>query len=516
MSLKDQVAAIFRSIIPTRTVIRYDRRNDPPSIASALDVDMLHAIIQEAEHGNPRRLFALYRDILSTDTEIQGDLGVRKEAVLGDSLHVLPWDKKDPADTAAAAAVEEMIADMPDWEDSLRHLLDSTLYPVAVVEKIYRPSRTPGLSYELARLKPVPYELLEYRDYRLQIADTDDRGNRLTTAHDPDPRRYIVARIHTLNLCDWWGGPMRALLFWWLLCVQDRHWWAQFLDRYGTPFVVGKYNENNDADRAILERAFSLAKKLGGLVVNRETDVELKQAAASDSGQAYERFLEVCQREKAKFILGQNLSSQSAPTGLGSGVANLQASVREDKRQADARRLGSVLREQLVKQYLQINGITGRAPVMLFGGVSASETAATAALLEKLPAAGLRIGDEGLETLSERFGLPIERAAPAAPLLPFSSVVPLASTPEVRRSARAEEATQRILSAAAADLARTFRGRYAAIPQLILSSTSPEDAETRIIEHLRAEDPGRAARLLEEVMLSLAANGAAVHARPDS
>lgn len=512
MSLRSKISAIFASVVPTKTITRYDRRREHPSIASRLDVDMLHEILAEAEHGNTLRLFALYRDVIISDTQIQGDLAVRKEAVLGDSLNVQPWDKTTPSDVAAATAIEELIADTPCWEDSLTHILDSTLYPVAVLEKVFRRSTRPDRSYDLAHLKPVPYELLQCRRRRLQISDTDEHGNPLNTAHDPDPRRYIIARIHTLNFGDWWGGPMRALLFWWLLCVMDRDWWAAFLDRYGTPFVVGKYPQSDDTSRTILERAFSLAKKLGGLVVSTETDIEIKQAAASDSGAAYENFLRLCQTEKSKFILGQNLSSQSAPTGLGSGVADLQASVREDKRQADARRLAFILREQLLKQYLAINNLSGRAPTLAWGGVSSAETTATASFLANLSAAGLRISDSGLETLSERLGYPIERAA--GPILPFSAspVIPLSAAVETRRSERAAAANAQIMRAAAADLSRHFRGRYASIPQIILSSSSPADAEAKIRAHLVGTDPRRLNRVIEETLTAFAANGATAHA----
>ena len=39
-----------------------------------------------------------------------------------------------------------------------------TLYPVALVEKVYRPSMQAGLRYELAELVPVPHRLLDSTD----------------------------------------------------------------------------------------------------------------------------------------------------------------------------------------------------------------------------------------------------------------------------------------------------------------------------------------------------------------
>ena len=90
---------------------------------------------------------------------------------------------------------------------------------------------------------------------------------------------------------------MRSILFWWLLGVMDRDWWSRFLDRYGSPFLVGKYEQTDDQSRTTLERAFSAAVKIGGLVVSKDTDVEIKQAASQSAGEAFEKFYTISRRE---------------------------------------------------------------------------------------------------------------------------------------------------------------------------------------------------------------------------
>ena len=83
------------------------------------------------------------------------------------------------------------------------------------------------------------------------------------------------------------GGPMRSLVFWWLLSSMGRDWWARFLDKYGSPFLVGKYDQADDASRGVLERAFQWAVRVGGIVVSKQTEVEIIQASASQSGDAF-------------------------------------------------------------------------------------------------------------------------------------------------------------------------------------------------------------------------------------
>lgn len=518
-SLKESVAQFFRDLIPTRVVTKFDVRSMTQALAHTLTVDDVHNIFREAEAGDCTRLFALYRDIILANAHLQGRFADRKRAVLGDTLNLQPFAKKNAADLAAVEAVWP-ITRHPDWFDALNHLLDAALWPVAVVEKVYKPTghhlpRTYGediaqlsapRTYELARLIPVPHDLLDFRNGRLQIKDVDEAGRPLSTVHDADPRRYIVHRGHLLTVADNWGGPLRSLVFWWLLGTMSREWWARFLDRYGAPFTVGKYESGDDESRTVMERAFALATKLGGLVITRESEVDLKQAAASDSGDAFAKFHDLCNAEISKLVLGQTLSADAASTGLGSGVANGQEAVRQDIRQFDAMRLGATLSTQLAAQFLQINGIAAAAPIFVWGSVSPAELESYARLLTSLGGAGLRVADAGIEILSERFGLPLERAqGGGGPLLPFSVRTFAARAPDMNEM-------DIIARRAAADLSRTLGHDFAPIRQIVLASTSPEDCIAKVTAHCAKYDPARATRILEEVLFAYAANGAAVHA----
>jgi phage gp29-like protein len=250
----------------------------------------------------------------------------------------------------------------------------------------------------------------------MMINDVSPSGSILSTSREPTPERYIIHRGHLLTTPDTWGGPMRSILYWWLLSTMSRDWWSRFLDRYGSPFLVGHYPQGDDKSRNVLKAAFSLATKLGGLVVNDKTRVELQQAVSgvSGGGVAYEKFLEVCQREKSKLILGQTLSASADPTGLGSGTANVQEGVRQDIRMWDAASLADTFRQQLFDQYMQINNISGVTPTLAWGSVSVAELKSKADMLVSLQQAGYRLTDDQIGILSEEIGMSLERAPLAA------------------------------------------------------------------------------------------------------
>lgn len=387
-------------------------RTEPAAIAQQMDVDRVHSVIRAAESGFTRDLFTLYRDVIASDSHIQTEFSKRKLAVLGDKMSVLPWDKAVAADVQAATAIETMIHNCRSWKTACIHLLDSCLWPVAVAEKVFTPA---GHGFALSDLVPVPHYLLDCSSGSMRISDVDPvTGSIMSTTRDIEPERYIVHRGHLLSTPDNWGGPMRSILFWWLLANMGREWWARFMDRYGAPFVVAKHPKGDDASRNTLKNALALSVKLGGLVVNEECMVELVQASTSTSGEAYDRFITICQREKSKLILGQTLSSEAQATGLGSGVASLHESVRQDIREWDATSLADTLRIQLFAQFLSANGIVATTPTLNWGSVSPVELKAQADLLVAYKQAGLRPTDDASALLSDKSGIALERDTPAA------------------------------------------------------------------------------------------------------
>lgn len=507
-SLKERLAAYLKSLIPTDARSRYNVRNDPSWIASTLTVDRLHDILRQAEGGDTRQLFALYRDVLLSDPHVQTEFAKRKLAVLGETQSIVARRKKDATDDAAAAWLNDYMDEVKGWILSCSHLLDSVLWPVSLLEKVYAPTAQGG--YRLARLIPVPDQLLDYSQGHLRVRDTDDAGNILGTSHEPTPLSYIIHRGHLLTTADNWGGPMRSILFWWLLGNMDRDWWARFLDRYGAPFLVGRYEPADNDSRSVLERAFSLATKLGGLVVTKNTTVELQQASTQSAGEAFEKFHTISRREISKLILGQTLSAEAQSTGLGSGVSKEQGNVRNDFKQLDARLLAETIEDQLFSQILEINGVPGRVPRIVWGGESADEAKAAGDLLANLSQAGLEPDDQALATLTERFGFGIQRSArPALPTLPLSALA--ASVPRLLLDA--EAATDATARAGAASLSLSFRGSLAPIRRMIEESTSAADLQAKILSNYPDWTAGRVAQITEEALIAFAANGASRSAR---
>jgi len=511
---KQKLRDFFARLIPTSRTTVMNPWGEQATMTERITVDRVHEIIESAKAGDPRDLFALYRDIIISDNHLQSEFSKRKLAVVGDTLSVQPRDKGNPDDLVAAQAVRNMIDNLTvsdpsvvencSWIEACAHLMESTLFPVALVEKVFRPSRVPGLRYELAELIAVPHQLLTYVSNqqdatgRLKVRETNQLGYPTGSTNDVDGNRYIVHRAHLLSTHDLWGGPMRSILFWWLLGNMDREWWARFLERYGSPFIVGKYRQGDDASRSIMERAFSYAVKIGGLVISKDSEVELMQAASTSSAESYEKFIRLCNEEKSKLVIGQVLTTESRSTGLGSGLANQHGKVRDDIRQFDSGKIAETLENQLCAQFLSINGLVGRVK-LVWGAVSEDEKKALGELLTNLKTAGLEPADEAIEELGEQIGFPIQRCAPPQAM----ALHALAAN-----GALADDLIDRVAEAGSAKLARTFRGSLAPVRKIILLSQSPEDLEKNLRVFYSDWQPDRVAEVIDQALIAYAANGA--------
>ena len=524
-TVRQALAKWVKWLIPLESIKAWYnfRSNEPSFEANLLDVNRIRNILGSAETGNVRDLFALYRDVLIVDSHIQYEFAKRKLAVLGDTLIIQPADKSDPDDRKAAAFIKDQIEDFPGFLDACGHLLDGILWPLAIVEKVYKPSMRPGVRYDLAALNFVQPGDIDYTTGWLKLRKLDQHGGYLTgVLEDADPNRYIIHRGHLLSHPDFWGGPMRSILYWWLLRSMSRDWWARFLERYGSPFVVGRYDQSDDASRSILINAFSAASKIFGLVISKETEVELIQAASNQTGEAFKTFLhEACNDEISRFIVGQTASSNMRSTGLGSGVSKQHENVRQDLRQFDSRKLGETVRDQLFRPLLAINGIPGKPPRPVWGGLSPDDQESIGNLLVNLSQASLEPTDEAVETLSEQLGIPLQRKAaptplpgaslgdpPGGPPSGFSvpGLLPLAARDPMVDAAH--DSIDRIAAAGAPDLSRAFRGALAPVRQIILDSQSADDCLDRLNHFYADWEPDRLAPVIEQALIAFAANGA--------
>ena len=237
----------------------------------------------------------------------------------------------------------------------------------------------------------------------------------VTRASYLDPARHIVHRGHLLDLRDNWGGPLRAILTWWLLRNLGREWFAQGMERYGAPFAVGYTDANDPAAIALLEKAFAVSRKIGGLVLGEESRVELQQAMVQGMAEGYGAFHDRCNDAISKHITGLDRAAKAK--GLNAGDNQMHQTVREDYRVFDQKLLAATVIRQIVTPFRELNGLRGQIKIT-WGGLSDTDAKTFADLLVSMTQAGFQPTDDAIATVNERTGLAWQRAPLPVPLPP--------------------------------------------------------------------------------------------------
>jgi len=429
--------------VHTTRQARMSGLGEPQYVAQTVDVNRIQAALRSAERGDTWLYFTIVRDMIAGYTHLQAEWMKRKMVIVGQPYSLIPYDKDNKDDIIASGVIKEMIDNCRNWRDGCLHLLDATLMPASAAEKIFEPVDASAnskfkfpLRMRLKEIAPIPYILLCFKIPYLNFLASKNQNP--ATVYDPDmwegwlrfyktlptggvdfstsdvyapdPEVHIIHRGNILcpSIPPNFGGQIRSILFWWLLATQDRDWWALMMQKYGSPFILGKVNAQQMDTVQFMQSAFSLATQIGGLVIDSKADAELIQANATDGSNAHKVFNDYCNCEVSKIVIGQVLSSTPKNTGLGSGMAAQAESVREDIKLADQTNFSDTLQKQLFDQYLRINGYRGRAPRIFWGGIKVGDAMMFTKSLAQAYQGGYRIPQNNLAIAEEKLGFPLE------------------------------------------------------------------------------------------------------------
>ncbi len=456
-----EVIEPFGTQVPTLVKGRTSGWSQIQNISTNLDLSKMQAALRAAERGDTTVLFAIYRDMFLGTGMVAGDLGKRKLAVLSEPHSILPFNKNNEDDLYAADVISDMIMNCSSWNQSLSHLMNAVVFPIAISEKLFRPVEQDEenpfkLHYYLKEMFPVEYVLLNYRlpylpqgpinamnnmppvpfppnlqssTGRLEdtIYDVDSFEPNLRLWHvfnnglidyswsnirALDPDRHLVYRCNLLNgiARDNFGGLGRSIMFWAFFAQLAREYYIRMLDKYGSPFIVAKVDTAQVDTVKKIEESLQALTKLQGIVINKDADIVLHESNLRNASDGHERFLNFCHDQISLLINGQTLSGHAQGTGMGSGVAKLQGQVRSDIISYDRLMLGTVLRNQLFKQFLKINGIKGHAPLITWGTDSTEGMKDFSLSIQALYNSGIVPAKEAFDVISEKFGFTVEKA----------------------------------------------------------------------------------------------------------
>lgn len=352
--------------------------------------------------GGSRGL-AIYDD-LERDPWVYACMHKRKMAVIGRRWIVEPASESR-LDKKAAEMVQRHLEEMG-FDPLCYHLLDAILKGRSAGEIMW--------ARDGSELRPVE---VRPRDGR-RFTFADDYSLRLLTIAsplngEPVPDKKFV--VHIVGAKD--GNPHGLGLgqkLWWPVYFkrQGLSFWLQFLDKFGAPTAIGKYQAG--VDIAQLEDALRRIAHDAGVALPEGAAVELLEATRSGTG-THAELCRYMDEQIAAAILGEG-GGKGAGGELAS-AAILRNEMRLELVKADADLLSATLGKGLIAWDVELN-MPGANPPRVWREVEEEEDLQARAERDKL------LFDMGfrptLDYVKDTYGGEWELAAPPKPTKPLS------------------------------------------------------------------------------------------------
>lgn len=326
----------------------------------------LTQILRAAEMGEATAYLELAEEMEEKDLHYLGILSTRKRQVSQLPITV-EAASDDPEDEADAQLVRDWIK-RPTLQLELFDILDAIGKGYSATEILWDTTETPWVPDQLKWRFPQFFEYDRVTGEQLLLKGGEDG-----TAGQSQPLRpykFIVHQAQAKSGLPIRGGLARVAAWGYLFknfTIKD---WMTFLEVYGLPLRVGKYqNGTSEDDIRKLAQAVAQIGSDAGAVIPASMMLEFVK---SDGGAANpDMFRAMCQYQDdalSKAVLGQTSSADAKAGGLGSGQADLHGEVRKDIESADAAQLSATLMRDLVKPMVMFNrGKRKRYPLLIIG-----------------------------------------------------------------------------------------------------------------------------------------------------
>jgi phage gp29-like protein len=350
--------------------------------------------LQEADHGNLIEQHRLFADMEERDAHLRAEMDKRKNAIVGLAWDIIPPRNASAAEKAAAAWVREVLQDAVDpMEDLLQALMDGVGHGFAPVELEWRKQG----DMLLPAFHPRPQEWFRLNSHRTELTLRDASMDGISllpfgwVMHTPGKAKTgYLGRM----------GLYRTLVWPFLYKAYAVGDFAEFLETYGLPIIVGKYFAGASADeKASLMRAVAALGHDARAIMPAEMQMEISPISTGGNATGHMTMIEWAEKALSKGILGQTLSADDGNRGSGGlALGKVHNEVRHDIMSSDARQLGATLTRDLVYPLIALNrggkdGINGleRCPRFVLDDGEPDDMTAYADALPKLVAVGFQV-----------------------------------------------------------------------------------------------------------------------------
>lgn len=385
------------------------RHLSPAKIARALSA---------ADEGDLVTQADMFDDMLERDAHLSAEMNKRCLAILGLDWDIVPPRNASAAEKKNAEWVKEVLKDTPDFDDLLLSMMSAIGHGFSPIELTWNEVGSEWLPEFDAR--PQNWFRLNIARREFRLADASADGDPLVNfgwiMHQAQKARTgYLGRL----------GLMRVLAWPWLYKNYAIGDFAEFLESYGLPIIVGKYQSG--ATKEEKDTLFSAVTALGHdarAIMPSDMVLEIVQVTGGGSARPLHLTMaDWAEKSMSKAILGATLTSQADGASSTNALGNVHNEVRADIATADARQIAGTLTRDLIFPLLALNkgGIDGlrRCPRMAFITEEAEDLKALADALPPLVAIGVQVP---ASYVNERAKIPLP--AKGEPVLAVQQTLP--------------------------------------------------------------------------------------------
>ena len=245
------------------------------------------------------RDISVYREILS-DSHVGGCVRRRKAAIKG-----LEW-RITPTGNEKTDEILVSLFDRLPVNQIINQILDATLFGYQALEVMWASENGLLLPTEIVG-KPQEWFVFD-EDNRLMLRTKENRNG------DIVPEKKFLLATQQADYMNPYGRADLAMCFWAATFKKGGFkFWLEFAEKYGSPWLVGKYPRNANAHE-IDELLDSMEKMLGTAVAAIPDDSSidmLESGSKGGSSQVFDDFLRYCKSEIAIALLGQNQTTEA-------------------------------------------------------------------------------------------------------------------------------------------------------------------------------------------------------------
>lgn len=457
-------------------------------------------ILRDADQGNLTAQAQLFDDMLDRDAHCRAEYDKRRSAPVALDWSIEPPTNASAAEKAAAAYAEEVLRDtVDDLEDVILAMMDAPGYGYAGIELEWE---RVGRDW-VPNFHPRPQTWLTTDLLRRELRLVDGTGDGAPLQpggwilHTPAKTKTgYVGRAGLFRACLW---PFLYKSY----AVGD---FAEFLETYGLPIILGKYMAGaTPEEKASLLRAVAALGHDARAIMPEGMSLEIQKVTGGGEGSHHLAMVDWADRAQSKAILGQTTSSEAKATGMGSGIATLHGEVRHDILRSDARQVAGTLTRDLVYTLVALNrpGVDNyrRCPRWVFDLGESEDLAQYAEALPKLVGVGFKIPRAWAHG-KLRIPEPDAKEDVLAVSRPDMVAPPAMRPAALRAGARWRAAAVAALSAKGGAVADTDPADQVA-PRLAAAAQAQVDAWVASAERLLADNPGLGPVEIQQRLLAL-------------